>query len=79
MIERLMILDGVLADRNYTWLGTERDKRDYFDRMLESQHFRSKDYPHVTYLAATRRRDTSPTSCLLASRRTASRDMSSST
>jgi hypothetical protein len=26
MIERLMILDAVLADHAYTWLGTERDK-----------------------------------------------------
>jgi hypothetical protein len=45
MIERLMILDGVLADRNYTWLGTERDKRDYFDRALDVQYFRPTDYP----------------------------------
>ncbi len=51
MIERLMILDGVLADRNYTWLGTERDKRDYFDRALDANYFRPTDYPHVTYRA----------------------------
>ena len=51
MIERLMILDGVLADRNYTWLGTERDKRDYFDRALDAKYFRPSDYPHVTYRA----------------------------
>jgi hypothetical protein len=53
MIERLMILDGVLADRNYTWLGTERDKRDYFDRALDVRYFRPMDYPHVTYRART--------------------------
>jgi hypothetical protein len=51
MIERLMILDAVLADRNYTWLGTERDKRDYFERTLQAQYFRPRDYPHVTYCA----------------------------
>ena len=49
LIERLMILDGVLADRNYTWLGTERDKRDYFDRALDVKNFKPTDYPHVTY------------------------------
>ena len=51
MIERLMILDGVLADQNYTWLGTGRDKRDDFDRALDVQYFRPTDYPHVTYRA----------------------------
>lgn len=29
-IERLMVLDGVLADRSVTWLGSEREKRRYF-------------------------------------------------
>ena len=29
-IERLMILDGVLADPTLMWLGTERTKRRYF-------------------------------------------------
>jgi hypothetical protein len=51
MIERLMILDGVLADRDCTWLGTERDKRDYFERTLDVKYFRPTDYPHVTYRA----------------------------
>jgi hypothetical protein len=49
MIERLMILDGVLAVHNYTWLGTERDKRDYFDRALDMRYFRPSHYPHITY------------------------------
>ena len=53
MIERLMVLDAVLADRNYTWLGREKDKRDYFDRTLEAQNFRPRDYPHVTYRGGT--------------------------
>jgi hypothetical protein len=47
MIERLMILDGVLADRNYTWLDTQRDKRDYFDWALDVRYFRPTDYPHI--------------------------------
>jgi hypothetical protein len=51
MIERLMILDGVLADKSYTWLGTERDKRDYFDRALDAPRLRPADYPLVTYRA----------------------------
>lgn len=29
-IERLMVLDGVIADRSVTWLGTEREKRAHF-------------------------------------------------
>src|ERR1700730_9191574 len=30
MVERLMVLDAVLADRHYTWLGTEQDKLPHF-------------------------------------------------
>src|SRR3984893_17089166 len=30
MVERLMLLDAVLADTRYTWLGTEQDKLNYF-------------------------------------------------
>ena len=31
-----MLLDAVLADQHYTWLGTERDKVTYFvDRLQE--------------------------------------------
>jgi hypothetical protein len=33
-IERLMILDGVLAERSVTWLGSEREKRRYFKQLL---------------------------------------------
>jgi hypothetical protein len=29
-----MILDGVLADRSVTWLGSEREKRRYFKQRL---------------------------------------------
>ena len=34
-VERLMLLDAVLADRRYGWLGTEHDKRTYFREALE--------------------------------------------
>src|SRR5712692_7039447 len=34
-VERLMLLDAILADRRYGWLGTESDKRTYFQEALE--------------------------------------------
>jgi hypothetical protein len=42
-IERLLVLDGVLADRSLTWLGTEREKRAHFVaqsdlNLLDIQH-----------------------------------------
>ncbi len=48
MIERLMLLDAVIADRQNTWLGTERDKLDYFARAL-SVKLRPEEYPHLTF------------------------------
>jgi hypothetical protein len=48
MIERLMILDAVLADRRYTWLGTERDKVAYFKAFLH-EPFGLDDAPHITF------------------------------
>src|SRR5437867_1695048 len=46
----VMVHSGVFLERQYcTWLGTERDKRDYFDRALDVRYFRPKDLPHVTY------------------------------
>src|SRR6266852_6194992 len=48
VVERLMLLDAVLAERRYDWLGTERDKRAYFRAALE--HPLPDDwYPHVTF------------------------------
>jgi len=47
-VERLMLLDAVLADRHYTWLGTEQDKRTYFREALEKD-LRDDWYPHVTF------------------------------
>lgn len=37
MVERLMVLDAVLADRRYTWLGTEQDKVAYFKTTFEQR------------------------------------------
>jgi hypothetical protein len=48
MIERLMILDAVLADCRYTWLGTERDKLAYFILMLQTG-LQPHEYPHITF------------------------------
>jgi hypothetical protein len=43
-----MLLDAVLADRRYSWLGTERDKMRYFGAHLEEDL--PKDwYPHLTF------------------------------
>jgi hypothetical protein len=43
-----MLLDAVLADRHYTWLGTEQDKRTYFREALE-RDLRDDWYPHLTF------------------------------
>ena len=37
MVERLMVLDAVLADPTCTWLGTEVDKHSYFMRRLRER------------------------------------------
>ena len=57
LIARLMVLDAVLADNRYYWLGTEPDKVHYFDTALDNPP-RKETYPQVTYGAgqdATRR------------------------
>jgi hypothetical protein len=47
-VERLMLLDAVLADSKYGWLGTERDKMNYFAASLERDL--PKDwYPRLTF------------------------------
>jgi hypothetical protein len=55
-IERLMVLDGVLADRGRTWLATEQDKLTHFTlthriprQDLPSVTFRSEDTQTVRY------------------------------
>ena len=47
-VERLMLLDAVLADPRYGWLGTEQDKRTYFREALE-QDLPDDWYPHLTF------------------------------
>lgn len=47
-IERLMVLDAILADRRYGWLGTEQDKRTYFQLALE-RPLPDDWYPHLTF------------------------------
>jgi hypothetical protein len=48
VIERLMILDGVLADRSVTWLGSERGKRRYFKQRL-GDLLRDDEYPRLVF------------------------------
>jgi hypothetical protein len=47
-IERLMVLDGVLADRSFTWLGSEREKRHYFKQQL-GDRLRDDEYPRLMF------------------------------
>ncbi len=47
-IERLMILDAVLADRPVTWLGSEREKRRYFKQRL-GEDLRDDEYPRLVF------------------------------
>ena len=48
-VERLMLLDAVLADHRYGWLGTEQDKRTYFREALIDDKFADQWYPHLTF------------------------------
>lgn len=48
-IERLMLLDAVLDDRNRTWVGTEGDKCRYFVRHLRDYTVTLDDFPHLTF------------------------------
>jgi hypothetical protein len=47
-IERLMLLDGVLADRSVRWLGSEREKRRYFQQRL-GDGLRDDEYPRLVF------------------------------
>ena len=53
LVERLMLLDAVLADRRYGWLGTERDKRAYFRAALVEYDLKDYFYPHTTFGTGT--------------------------
>ena len=64
MVERLMLLDAVLADKHYSWLGTEHDKVAYFMNGLLNQTFRSRICRISRSAKATRRPSAiSRTSC----------------
>src|SRR3989442_4073673 len=56
MVERLMVLDAVLADRTFTWLGTEVDKRSYFIRRLQGR-VELREFPRLTFGAGADSRD----------------------
>jgi hypothetical protein len=47
-IERLMVLDGVLADRSVNWLGSEREKRRHFNQRL-GECLRVDEYPRLVF------------------------------
>jgi hypothetical protein len=52
MVERLMLLDAVIADRAFTWLGTESDKRNYFMRLLQGR-VDIREFPRLTFVGTT--------------------------
>lgn len=43
-----MVLDGVLADRTLTWLGSEQDKRRYFVRRV-GDRVEPDEYPRLVF------------------------------
>jgi hypothetical protein len=47
-VERLMLLDAVLASSDVTWLATERDKVAHFTLLLKSRVSRD-ELPHLTF------------------------------
>ena len=48
MIERVMLLDAVLDDREFVWLGPSMDKRRHFMRHL-GDRLEHRDYPHLLF------------------------------
>jgi hypothetical protein len=48
MIERVMLLDAVLDDHEFTWLGPSTDKRRHFMRHLKGR-LETRDYPHLLF------------------------------
>ena len=43
-----MVLDAVLADRSFAWLGTERDKHAYFKRLC-GDRLQDHEFPRLTF------------------------------
>ena len=54
MIERLMLLDAVLDDREVLWLGTESDKGRYFLQRLAEYRVEPRELPHLTFGSGAR-------------------------
>ena len=76
-IERLMLLDAILASQHLEWLTTERDKLAHFTILLGTQ-LRREELPQLTFeRAAIRPSGTSRTSCPLDWPRTDARTCSS--
>jgi hypothetical protein len=48
MIERVMLLDAVLDDRDFVWLGPSSDKHRHFVRHL-GDRLEHRDYPHLMF------------------------------
>jgi hypothetical protein len=48
VIERVMLLDAVLDDRDFTWLGPSMDKRRHFARYLDGK-LETRAYPHLLF------------------------------
>lgn len=53
LIRRLMLLDAVLSDSQYHWLGTERDKFRYFDKAMK-RDIPADWYPHIAFQSEDR-------------------------
>jgi hypothetical protein len=49
MIERLMLLDAVLDDGEYMWLGSEADKSRYFLQRLAEYRLEHRELPHLAF------------------------------
>ena len=47
-VQRLMILDSVLRDRNCWWMDTERDKRSYFSTTRHTG-LSASEYPQIAF------------------------------
>ena len=54
MVQRLMILDGVLADRNCWWMGPACDKRSYFATTRKTG-LSAAEYPHIAFGSGARK------------------------
>lgn len=54
-VERLMLLDALVADQRYGWLGTEQDKRTYFREALVEERLADHWYPHLTFGSGSER------------------------